>query len=749
MRSDGQALALTQLDEIARASAGSLEVLEVLEPHGTSAYLCVSVSLRCTNFDRAEGGVPLKMRERLHIYVPSRFPWHRPSAQFRTNAHAGFPHVQWGKSICLYQAPEVEWVPNQGMFGFLERLNDWLKAAAANELDPLGAPLHPPVAYATSDYSVVPRVDAPPPTSPYWSGFVEVSREDEVAAELGRWIPYGEERSQTRLASAILLPTSMPFEYPATMLDLINVLEARAVPINVVRTIVQLGALTTPEGSPAVFVLGAAMRGVAGGETRQHLAAWVIGPQQSRELRNAALAATPGNPTDIDAFCAWASSARVEWCRVLEDRPEIVVRRDANASSAYWLGKRVAVLGCGAIGASVAAMLTRAGASRLELYDRSIVTPGILVRQDFRRGLVGHPKCRALRTQLLDNRPDLDVTAHHGDILISIEDVEHLKRLMDVDVIIDATASRTVAGALEQRFRTLSDNRPPVLTMVIGHNADLCLMTLATQDHTGLSLDVDRRTKLAMANTAAGEAYLNEFWPTAATRRTPFQPEPGCSDATFRGAYADVLGLTSRMTNIAATWLSGRQRGPRSFALNLSGGGLVNGPAREVEYSWRPYHLYTDPNHAFQIRVTEEAMVAMLAWARRSERVHGSRVETGGVLFGECDDVLKLIWVDEVSGPPPDSMASRHGFVCGTAGVHELSQEKAERTRGSVHFVGMWHTHPHSPPLPSSTDLGAMRCLLTPESGYHGKHFLMMILGGTSMHRSITATVFHRSDYGD
>lgn len=749
MRSDGQIWGVDQLEQITKVSAGSFEILEIDEPLEEGAQLRLLISIDCRNYPRADGGIPLKARERLWIGIPSRFPLTVPNAHFTHKRYANFAHVQWGNSICLYQAPEVEWVPARGMYGFIERVNEWLRAGAADELDPIGMPLHPPVAYVTSNYSVVPCVDTPLPKPPFWGGFVEVTRDGEVAAELGRWFSYGEKCPEGRLASAILLPGRIPYEYPTTMLELIKSLVARDVPLHLVHDIVNLGALSTPAGKPALFILGAAMRGISGSEPRQHLASWTIDAEQSQKLRDAVLATTPDDPKDIEAFYAWATEAKVEWCRVLDDRPEIVVRRDAEAPSSFWKGKEIALLGCGAIGSAVAPILVRAGVARIELYDNKIVTPGILVRQDFRRSQIGYSKSGALKARLFSIYPDLDVIMHHRDILRLLENTQERARLTSVDVIIDATASRSVSTALELHFRNVAKVHPPIVSMAIGHNADFGMMTLVKQEHVGMSADADRRTKLALSNSVIGKSYLEEFWPTDATRRKPFQPEPGCSSPTFIGSFADVLNLTSRMTNIAASWLANDASAPRCFAMDLSGGGLAAGPNRELGLQLPHYKVVMDKQHGYQIRMSEEALATLLAWTRRSERIAGQKTETGGILFGEFDELLKVIWVDEASGPPPDSIASADGFVCGTVDVREMNAEKSTRTRGSVSFVGMWHTHPQSLPLPSATDHGAMKELLRPGSDFGGRHFLMLILGGTSKAPLLTATVFKRSDYDE
>jgi proteasome lid subunit RPN8/RPN11 len=115
------------------------------------------------------------------------------------------------------------------------------------------------------------------------------------------------------------------------------------------------------------------------------------------------------------------------------------------------------------------------------------------------------------------------------------------------------------------------------------------------------------------------------------------------------------------------------------------------------------------------------------------------------VLFGQIDEFLRVIWIDEVSGPPPDSVASADGFICGVAGVAEMNAEKIARTRRSVAFIGMWHTHPGGKPRPSPVDRSAMRELLG-SPNFHGRHFLMLIVGGSASSPNIAGSLFDRHD---
>jgi len=746
MNSSGQAWALEQLTNIAAKSDGCLEIVEVIEPTDANTYLKVSVSIDCSSYPRTEGGIPFRLRERLLISIAPQFPLDIPKLRFSHSDYDGFPHIQWGNSICLYQSSDTEWQPGDGMFGFIQRVDEWLRAGASNMLEPIGLPLHPPVAYQQGQaLAVVPTQDTPTPESPWWAGYAKIIRENEVCIELGEWLDRGNVPLDTRVVPAILLPGDMPFEYPDTVNALKEVLEKRSVPLEIIRLLLSLGALRNPDGKPLIFILGAAMRGISGGERRQHLAAWRIKAEQALELRNAVLAATEEKPVDEHLFQEWTERASIDWCSILEDRPEIMVQRDTGTPAQFWRGRHVAILGCGAIGSTIAMLLARAGVAKLDLYDKALVKPGLLVRQVFDRQQIGYGKASATRTNVRYINPKIDVVAHHRNIIDVLCTADMVKTLLEADVVINATASIRVSSALEYHLRDWPKDHPPIVSMAIGHKADTGLMTLARRDVAGISHDLDRRLKLELANSSNGNCLMDEFWPTKAQSSRLFQPEPGCSDPTFVGSAADIVVLTGRMLNVASGWLAkGVSDRAYGFGVHISTAPqTISDVPTEVEYSWTSDGIYTDPRHGYQIRLAPAAAAAMLSWMRRSERQRGADVETGGVLFGQVDDFLKVIWVTTASGPPPDSTATRNGFVCGTHGVARINQELVARSRGSVYFIGMWHTHPGCLPDPSPTDRAAMDQLFA-SSDFQGRHFLMMIVGGSSKVPVIAGGLFDR-----
>lgn len=747
---DGQKLALEQVRDVEAAAGGLLAVAAVTEPGKAGEELTVQIDLSCAELERAEGGLPLESRERFVILVPPNFPFDAPHVLVGHDRFAGFPHVQWKRSLCLYQAPSTEWNPSDGMFGFLERLHFWLQQGALGQLDPVGAPLHPPVAYLGHGpvRTVIPRVDAPPVGEVPWFGTAHLRVHSDVRVDIVGWSPVLARNTPAGVAAAILLPTPFPYEFPTNVRDLIAALDQRGVSRERLFLTLQWAVIHNEKDTPLYVVIGTPMRGIRGGALRQHLTAWYVEPTFAWALK-----AALDKHDDDEEFRAfgekieriileWAAVAKVAWCAVREDRPEIVTRRDQGAPLAWFAGRTVAVWGCGALGGHVAEYLTRAGVKWLFLRDNGIVTPGVLVRQPFDDADIGNPKAFALRDRLRRIRPDLEVDVSLDSILdVPLGGPDWVG---GADVVIDATASTSVMGLLEQR-RTSSEVRPvPVVSMAIGHDARRSMVVLSLPAHMGGPLDVSRRLKLEACNHANLREFLDEFWP--AERRAFFQPEPGCSDATFVGSAADVAGLAAIMLNLAAADLEAPAANATAtghFVIQPHARGAGQYPS--ASFAWGPDYVSADVHAGYQVRISSSAWTEMRSWIVHSRDEVGPEVETGGLLFGERDDAAKVIWVSEVSGPPSDSSASAKKFICGVAGTAAMNAEKRRRTRGSVHYMGMWHTHPDSVPLPSMTDWAGMRRLVKAAGG--AGRVLMLIVGGPHDTPILGTYVFRAADF--
>src|SRR6266852_6043208 len=188
----GQARAVRQLEDVAAIPGDVLKLLAVTHVgEGFQRWLRVEIEVPCWHYPRTPDGIAFNPRERLLIYVPPGFPFDKPCVVAPHERWAGCPHVMRDQTLCLYQAPASEWDPSDGMFGFLDRLDQWLAAAALGQLDPMDAPLHPPLAYmiaGTTAPSVIVRADAPTVGDAPWLGFAVIEPRGDRRLELTGWI---------------------------------------------------------------------------------------------------------------------------------------------------------------------------------------------------------------------------------------------------------------------------------------------------------------------------------------------------------------------------------------------------------------------------------------------------------------------------------------------------------------------------------------------------------------------------------
>ena len=694
-------LAEEQLHEIAAASDGTVAV--------HSGVRCLAgyrfdISIGFDGRERVEDGLQVRARERFVLMVPPTFPYKQPSVSTPHRRFAGFPHVLWGRNLCLYQS-STDWRPQDGMYGLVERLDKWVRDAALNRLDPDDAPLHPPVAYPTVNRLVVPKADTPQATESVWAGFAEL-RHRNCRTEIVGWSE-SLDGSPDDYAPAILLHKPLPFEYPKCVKDLLGELKAHG--IDRARFVWAIAALAncSKPGTTLTLVFGSPMRRVEpGGSPLQHLAVWEISASDADKLRNGDAAWDGGNPASqkaaVQAVIEWSRSAKVDWCHVREMRPEVTERRDHSSPMAWFRGKRVAIWGCGGVGTHVAESVVRAGAAYVRLSDSGLVNPGILVRQGFEDADIGRPKVWALSDRLRRIDPDIKIAISTADL---IDQMGKYAPTTGVELVIDCTASSAVRMRLERELHRV-ESHPPVASMAIDHHAAAGMATLSMSSHSGGPLDVVRRLKLEACRNSRLSRPLEGFWPESATQER-FQPEPGCSEPTFVGSNADLADLSARMLNAIARGLAKSGRPHTAFGWFVEERGPIHG------FAWRPDHAAEVQGGRYTVRVSRGAARQMCAWARRSARTAGSSVETGGLAFGEINEAAAVVWITDIEGPPPDSDASEAHFTCGIQGTSEAAEGRRTRFRGSVECVGSWHTHPTSEPSPSRVDLGAVAHLLT------------------------------------
>jgi proteasome lid subunit RPN8/RPN11 len=766
--SEGQQQAIASLEAIAESSDGDL-LLDAGYQRVADGWLELRVWLPCADIRASEKGIPLEAREPVDISVPRDFPFRPPEAAAGHTRFAGQTHVQWGNLLCLY-ASSSEWDPSAGMAGFLRRLLAFYGHLAAGTLSGPLAPWHPPVAYAdakagcvvvTADLSPADR--ARPGSFPCWAIGVQLA-EDRI--DIVDWLDLSvtvegprerqadylagelrEARTKTGyrhafLVPAVILPEPIAFEYPELVGDLLNAMHRAGTGHQEVLN--QLGsamrvnrALCSSSGraghDPILLLVRApADKRFTTADLHAHFAAWRLEPEDE-----AVISPDGDYGGYLERQLGWLERARISWARVYDTRAEAVIRRDTGRPVENVNGSRVLILGCGALGAPIAEHCVRAGAATIDIVDWGVVNPGILVRQPYDDADIGLPKAEVLAARLSEIRPDTYVRAMVADVLSLPMDQ---KVLPDWDLIIDATADRSVAARLERWRCGRPHLWPDLVTVAISQTARRGIAAVTPRGSVGAGIDLLRRLALTTCEDPALTDVYREFFPPP-EEQIGFEPERGCSGSTFIGSTTDVTALAAQLLDCAlasirpgivhVSAVGEANYVPCESNLCIIRLGDDNGQMSARTRLVLPHGLtIADASGSYEVRIDHGAMEQMHRFARETEPADPAEAEseTGGLLLGQFDDACRIVWVSEVTGLPDGSFASPLGLALNTPTVREDVDQRSRQTDGLTSFVGLWHTHPGSLALPSEIDIDAMNRLRA-ESSHPSPRALLVVLG--------------------
>lgn len=720
---EGQKRAVRELERLVQYGNGVFQLQT--EPTEADGVLWAVVRLHLGPMEVSEGGLDLRAIEDFLLIVHPDFPFRIPKLRVIHDRFKGFPHVIWGNTICLYQGMS-EWNPANGLYGFFDRLRLWLGRAAINDMDPYDGPLEPP--HHDTDFHQVPfviRCDAPVAAGQHWFGLAELE-EHPNRTELVGWNDLVSGKPIGIAALAIMLPGAIPMEFPTKGSDFLAQLEIQGQDRNAVVKNLALAALFGEPEDPIHLVLGFPMRRDANGSARTHIAVWTAAPSLRKGLR--LVLPKEGDTAEIlsirqdvvDICHEQIAASPIKWCNVMEDRSEIVRRRERESPLAWVAGKDVLILGCGALGSWAAECIARAKPRSLHLVDDALVSPGILSRQNYRLADIGTAKAIALKNRMEEISSGIDIVGvraeAHGFVF------EDVNRFAGYSVVLDCTASAILQMMLERDWQTLELRAPPIISVGVDSKAQRCLgVTIPASSRSGVwSAYMQMKHRVCLAGNYPGivEAFYSER-----AAQNLFQPEPGCSDPTFIGSTADVSALVAQALNVSVAAIA-TSEGRHGFSFGLSQFGAVAKEQLLIDLPEPEQHIVG----GYRIRISRKVYREMTATVRQNDRVRSKDHETGGLLWGTWDDAIGVVWIHDASGPPPDSVHSPGHFVCGTEGTVEENKWRSAQSGGTSGFIGYWHTHPGMSSTQSQTDVAGMAELVS-GMGLNQQRALMLIQG--------------------
>lgn len=570
--------------------------------------LRVGFSIQTSSFPRRAGGLPLRGVEELVMAIEpdGERPPHVLVEHFRFLGH---PHVLSGYYLCLYLDPSREWDSEYGLTshpnGALNRLWRWLERASANQFDADEALYHavgglPQIGRRPSPLPPIVVRSLGRPDRRVASSWV-ASRTD-WCLELHERPPAGGNAMATHLP-VFYADRDLPFgaghmglrdllarlDFDPRRIAARRYLEegtsAAFGPVTPIQNC--LGPRTPLDGfsmpprfDPAqssTFLVALCMSALrkAPGESQQFMLAV---PHPSGGAAH--LLAGHISGADADVLREISDSARsigrepmprdipdgleVLWAHVSDERPTLNTRRDHARPTARYVGKSVVVLGVGGLGSWIAEFVARAGVTKLILCDPGMVTGGLLVRQAYEDGDVGGSKAERLAERLQRIAPLLRVK-----IMPVIEEEWLHDALREVDVVIDATVSKTVARAISDGATSTEKRAVVAQVAVDARSGSLGMLMIYGRQLRSDAVEFDQAVGAAVLENPMLEPY-GVFWldPEADDE---FVPTRGCSIPTFHGSAADMAGVASTMTTLIASHLGDDASGTHLFALPHTG----------------------------------------------------------------------------------------------------------------------------------------------------------------------------------
>lgn len=751
----GQKEALETLRSIAQASDGALTL--DLDYEQLDGVLTIRVHLSSTSLLPPEEDSKLEDWEPIDILIPEDFPYRSPVAWAGRDDFPELPHQAKGSGFCV-RVEENNWDPTAGMTGFLQAVIDVYQHIALGTLQGHLQPWRPLSYCFHGEGCAVIKADlvATPggmrEASLRWAVAVPVNEEridiiewpavddGAVAAADRTEVLLGElERIRAKKPDAFLIPAviadrPIAMEYCDSWPKLLLMLEEIGVDNN--QFLDFLACLTAichvqsegHERAAVVFRVAADTEPATAGQDARFAVA-LLTPDDLKFFSEVSKAGDTANIQE--KTLEWFLQAPVQWIRVYDGRPESVLKRMAERPTSKLAGASVLLLGCGGLGAPIAEHCIRSGAARLHIVDSGTVNPGILARQPYEDADIGQPKAAVLAKRLGRIRPESEVTALAVDILH--EDLFSGRDLGQYDLVIDATANRSVAVKIERAQCDKHDPWPTLITVAISEQATHGVAAVTPRGSVGAAIDLLRRLGLRTCmSTVLGDVY-GAFFPRNAEKLN-FRPDASCSDTTFIGSATDIGALSAQLLDSALARLDqqfggvGTSPPHRSLSVVRLGNGDDLRAARVV-LDLPPDRLAMDHRQAYEVRVDELAMETIRGHVRASlnGRIPGAG-HTGGLLLGQFDSACRIGWVSQATGLPPGSTVSPLNIKLNMDEVRDYLDDRSSRSGGRLTLIGFWHTHPSGSAAPSETDKATMQELVA-GSGWPSAPALLLVLG--------------------
>ncbi|RDI09738.1 ThiF family adenylyltransferase [Flavobacterium sp. AG291] len=333
---------------------------------------------------------------------------------------------------------------------------------------------------------------------------------------------------------------------------------------------------------------------------------------------------------------------------------------------------RILLIGCGALGSNLAELLVRGGIRTIFLEDFDSVGSGNICRANYVLRDIGKSKPESLKNRLLEISPFVNL--YSLDKKLNSTNLDLLEKDLNenADIIFDCSTD------------------PEVTYILDNINFKGRYISLGITNHANELICVTGTNLTEKSNHLYG-FFQNDL---------PLLYEgAGCGYPTFKASFNDINCLI----NIALKYINRKLEiydDFRDFVISYS--------EESGEHKINNYISFKQKLSDSNIYISKDILDDI-----KNHLNHHYPKEFGGVFVGKLFHNSILI---EKILIPDDYKNGRTIFVRHPGTLNQRLKSIFDTTKGKVVYIGEWHSHPDGAPLPSQTDISAMKEISETES---------------------------------
>lgn len=346
----------------------------------------------------------------------------------------------------------------------------------------------------------------------------------------------------------------------------------------------------------------------------------------------------------------------------------------------------IGVIGLGALGSPIVTNLARQGYGKWLLIDNDLLLPHNLARHALSGSWIGYPKSTAMKLSLeMDFQGVSNIEEFPVNYLNTRTDPDKIfaecrKKLTAANLILDFSASTAV-----ERNLSFDDLPAPRLSAFLVPSGKYCVVAYEGSDRAIRLDEINQQLMVA----AVQNPDLQDIFEKDNKK---IQYAGSCRDLSQVISNDWFLGYAGFISRFIKRNINGQDPKLSVFKWEENPECI-----REIPIPLTTcYKIEVD---GWKIRTADHVISLMKRY--REDRLPN---ETGGILLGKNNYIQKIIYVSYILPSPSDSKEWPTAYIRGVKGLHKEVEKYRNKTSDELTYIGEWHSHPKGASVNPSKD---------------------------------------------